>query len=173
MLCTLHLVDRSHTTSAYSTIGLHRLAYASSLASWGALCMRCLIPPSIYFAKAFDDKVLHQLLMKQCCEVVPNITIIISHHQPTVNDVHAQFSQTFSELHVPSGIPQGSVHGLTLFLAYVSNLPNCADDTLIYQVGNNTQRMGNFQSENLDVYMAFSVDKVSVLVFNPQQSFPG
>ena len=80
MLCTLHLVDRSHTTSAYSTIGLHRLAYASSLASWGALCMRCLIPPSIYFAKAFDDKVLHQLLMKQCCEVVPNITIIISHH---------------------------------------------------------------------------------------------
>ena len=47
MSCALHLSDGSHTTSAYSKIGLHRLVCASSIAFWKALCMRCLIPSSI------------------------------------------------------------------------------------------------------------------------------
>ena len=47
MSCTLHLADEPRITSVYFKIGLQRLVYATSLASWGALCRRCLIPPSI------------------------------------------------------------------------------------------------------------------------------
>ena len=52
-LLMLVLVRRSQTTSAYYSIGLHKLVYASSLASFGALYTRCLMPPSIFRLGAF------------------------------------------------------------------------------------------------------------------------
>ena len=48
IFCAVVLVDGSHTVSANSRIGLHRLVYASSLASFGALYIRCLMLPRIF-----------------------------------------------------------------------------------------------------------------------------
>ena len=48
-LLMLVLVCGSQTTSAYSSIGWPKLVYASSLASAGALYIKCLMPPRIFF----------------------------------------------------------------------------------------------------------------------------
>ena len=138
------------------------------------------------FAKAFD-KVSHQLLMKELSEV-PNISsqILMWIHdflkdrrqKVVINGLNS------SDLSVTSGVPQGSVLGPTLFLAYLPKSVTChislfADDTLIYQVVNSTHQKNSFQSDinALETWthtwcMKFNVGKCSVLVFNRSQSSP-
>ena len=95
-------------------------------------------------------------------------------------------AESSSELPVTS-VPQRSVLGPTLFLAYINYLPESvtchiglfADDTLINKVVNSTQQKDSFQLniKALETWtskwcMIFNVDKCSVLVFNPTQSSP-
>ena len=101
------------------------------------------------FPKAFN-KVPHKLLMQK----LSNIPIVSTQILKWIHDFlmdrkrKVRIKEKLSyELPVTSGVPQGSVLGPTLFLAYINDLPDhvdCdislfADDTLIYQVVNNAQ----------------------------------
>ena len=55
--------------------------------------------------------------------------------------------QWSSELPVTSGVPQGSVLGLTLPESVTCHISLFADDTLIYKVVNSTQQKDSFQSD--------------------------
>ena len=141
------------------------------------------------FAKAFD-KVPHKLLMEKLSKI-PDISneIIMWIHDFLTNrqqKVVIKGQQSFA-LPVTSGVPQGSVLGPILFLAYVNDLPKAvscstslfADDTLIFQTVNTTQNKIEFQ-RNIDAlqawtlkwWMSFNIDKCSIMVFNPTALSP-
>ena len=123
--------------------------------------------------------------MKKLSEV-PNISIqTLMWIQDFLKDRRQKVvinGQCSSLLPLTSGVPQGSVLGPTLFLAYINDLPKSfachislfADDTLIYKVVNCTQQKDSFQSgiKAFETWtrkwcMKFNVDRCSALVFNP------
>ena len=141
------------------------------------------------FSKAFD-KVSHQLLMNKLSNI-PNINcqildwvhnFLLNRRQKVVVS-----GQTSTESLVTSGVPQGSVLRPTLFLAYISDLPehvNCnislfADDTLLYQTVNDIADKQSFQADinALQTWaniwgMSFNASKCSTLVFNDHGESP-
>ena len=149
----------------------------------------CIHAVVLDFAKAFD-KVPHKLLMQKLSNI-PNMTneLLMWIHDFLLDrkqKVRIKGNLS-SELSVTSGVPQGSVLGPTLFLAYINDLPNninCkislfADDTLIYQVVNNNQDHERFQKNitalqnwSQDWCMSFNIDKCSVLAFNSTSTSP-
>ena len=86
-VCMLLFVCGSQTTSAYSTMGLQRLVYASSFASFGALYMRCLMPPRIFF-----DFVLYssmcKLNFKSDWRVTPRYLVLSVHSRGELPSVY-------------------------------------------------------------------------------------
>ncbi|KAI8492020.1 hypothetical protein Bbelb_303930 [Branchiostoma belcheri] len=108
------------------------------------------------FAKAFD-RVNHSLLLHKLKRYgIQDTTLtwirsfLSDRRQAVIVDGH---SSTY--VSVRSGVPQGSVLGPCLFLAYINDLPNklsararlFADDTGVYRVTSNTEQQAELQQD--------------------------
>ena len=131
------------------------------------------------FSKAFD-KVDHlRLIYKlQSLGVSPQVTNWVKSFLSNRSQKVAVEGQLSNEVPVLSGVPQGSVLGPCLFLAYINDLPNSvkcksrmfADDTIIYLTVESNNDCNSLQNDlnNLETWerswqMEFNPDKCEVL----------
>ena len=108
------------------------------------------------FAKAFD-RVNHRLLLHKlhCYGIRGSILSWISSFLHDRRQTVVVNGNRSSFISVRSGVPQGSVLGPCLFLAYINDLPNnltsrtrlFADDTTVYRIVTNSVDQDHLQQD--------------------------
>ena len=137
------------------------------------------------FSKAFD-KVDHNLLIYKLFNLGINLNTVSwikSFLQKRSQSVVVEGKQS-SSAPVMSGVPQGSVLGPCLFLAYINDLPDSlkskarlfADDTIVYLTINSQSDAQTLQDDLLkleqwesDWSMEFNPDKCEVIHVSKQK----